>query len=583
MSFAKALNSLVQETGCTSHELAEASGVSSSTISRYRSGKRQPKACSSQVRQIAQGLATLTDPSDSTLAERMERLLNEPLREAAVTLRTDNLNALIETLGISMSALAKFLNFDASYLSRVRSGKRNPADVMSLVEGVCRYVVSYYRRAADWRNIGDLVGAEWGEAPSEQDKLSALRTWLTSSGAVDSDQMDESPSRVKELLRSTDELEGPLFSNRLSDLPDDGKGSAPSMELAEWIHLGPKKLTENASPQVLEAIESMKDPVSHVFTGERGAEDAVLVFRTLLEMRRLEGAHLEVKAIHAMNGTAEKIIHDLIEWMPLCLAGRMKTYCLEGYCYPVRRLLLVTEGIALEGSFSLADARDALFVVTTEPQQVEALRFRFECLMPQAVPVMDVYDSESNNERLRAMRLQSSECPSRRRGILSTPPIHTLPQSVLRSAMMRSGATVEEFMIIWRGVSRLEALVVRSCRARSWIDDVSLLTKEEFDWNPPNLPLAGLLANLCIPYTYEEYCEHARATSRWADANPGFSVRFHKGRVFRNLHMFVAEGDRAVVLKDSLPNVEFVFSHPQIVRSMERMVVAMGEQPVWGE
>ena len=43
MDFKEKLNEYIEQLGCTSKELAQASGLSAATISRYRSGDRLPQ------------------------------------------------------------------------------------------------------------------------------------------------------------------------------------------------------------------------------------------------------------------------------------------------------------------------------------------------------------------------------------------------------------------------------------------------------------------------------------------------------------------------------------------------------------
>ena len=59
MSFGNKLNNYIDMIGCSAKELSEASGISTSVISRYRSGERIPKYNSKQFNQLIDGLSLL--------------------------------------------------------------------------------------------------------------------------------------------------------------------------------------------------------------------------------------------------------------------------------------------------------------------------------------------------------------------------------------------------------------------------------------------------------------------------------------------------------------------------------------------
>ena len=51
-----------------------------------------------------------------------------------------NLNAAIEALDISVSGLSRALSFDSSYLSRIRTGQRKPANLDKILLETAGYI-----------------------------------------------------------------------------------------------------------------------------------------------------------------------------------------------------------------------------------------------------------------------------------------------------------------------------------------------------------------------------------------------------------------------------------------------------------
>ena len=121
MRFDEKLDRELERLGRTNAELAAASGLGKSTLSRYRRGEREPRWGSPQLWQLAKGLTALGGGDDAEL-EALHTALGECL---STGLRLDHatylsrLNALCRCLDIRSSALARALAYDPSYISRI--------------------------------------------------------------------------------------------------------------------------------------------------------------------------------------------------------------------------------------------------------------------------------------------------------------------------------------------------------------------------------------------------------------------------------------------------------------------------------
>ena len=128
MNIGERLNQYLAQIGCTAKELAAAAGVSEVQLSRWRTGKQTPSA--EQAALLAAGIVALLPEADE---ESVRDALIASLAESAVD--SDriirNLNSLTAALNLRSSALARELSFDASYLSRIKSGRRRPASSCS--------------------------------------------------------------------------------------------------------------------------------------------------------------------------------------------------------------------------------------------------------------------------------------------------------------------------------------------------------------------------------------------------------------------------------------------------------------------
>ena len=190
MKFGDLLNSYIESLGCTARELADRSGISPAVISRYRSGERTPQAGSRQIGMLAKAIAELaagreecSGIREETVLEELEQTVTEK-QNASVRLM-NNLNTLILALGMNVNALARFTNYDASYISRIRAGKRTPSKPAEFARAVAACVCSCYTSGYDLAVIGELLGC----APEEADlaeKITAFLLGKESSGVHES-------------------------------------------------------------------------------------------------------------------------------------------------------------------------------------------------------------------------------------------------------------------------------------------------------------------------------------------------------------------------------------------------------------
>ena len=132
MTFDEQLNAYIALLGCTAKELSDASGLSPSVISRYRTGSRTPEADSGSLQSLIEGIVRLAaekgiaEPGEASVAQALAATLSGP--DFPYESLQKNLDALLTALSVNVSDLSRHLNYDTSYISRIRNGQRRPAE-----------------------------------------------------------------------------------------------------------------------------------------------------------------------------------------------------------------------------------------------------------------------------------------------------------------------------------------------------------------------------------------------------------------------------------------------------------------------
>lgn len=183
MQFNEQLNQYIQEIKTNSKELANKSGLSPSVISRYRSGKRIPPKNSEQISMLAEGIA-LISKDKGTIVLRTEDIYNRLLQcidesSAYTRYQANKLNTLIEVLNINTTELARIVNYDPSYISRVRSRQRIPSDAEAFIHKISSYVADTYSAEEDICILSKCLNCPTEHLETADIRQSMLEQWLS--------------------------------------------------------------------------------------------------------------------------------------------------------------------------------------------------------------------------------------------------------------------------------------------------------------------------------------------------------------------------------------------------------------------
>ena len=70
-----------------------------------------------------------------------------------------NFNELISTLNINMSELSRFSSYDASFLSRIRTGNGNPSHPKDFATAVCNFIIKKYTSDDNKKEVAILINS----------------------------------------------------------------------------------------------------------------------------------------------------------------------------------------------------------------------------------------------------------------------------------------------------------------------------------------------------------------------------------------------------------------------------------------
>ena len=571
MTFSQELTRLMDASGLTGREIASAAGLSPALISRYRSGERTPAPGSDAPERLARALASGGRVDEAEAAGALRAALTPDRSEPVFA--SDRFSTLLDVLSIPPGELARALSYDASYISRIRTGQRRPADPEAFADGVSRFAARRPAAPDMQAHLAAILGCGQSEL-SDPDALAArLRAWLCAG--------DDAPhgSPVDDFLTKLDEFDLGAYIESIH-FNDIKTPTVPfqlptaktyygleAMKSGELDFLRSTVLSRSDAPVFMCSDMPMEDMAQDLDFGKKWMFGLAAMLK--------KGLHLSM--IHNLDRPFAEMMLGLESWIPLYMTGQVHPYYLPGPQSGVyRHLLYVSGAAALSGECVAGQHARGKYELARGREAVSYARSRADDLLSRAQPLMDIFRAPDKARYGAFLRADASD-PGPRHNTLSVPPLHTAPDALVRGILSRCGlpeATQAEALAC---AAEQRALTEQILLHSPILTELRRLTREEFDRISPALSLPGLFLESRCRYTYEEYEAHLAETERFAAAHAGYRARFDLGRGFSGIQICVHEGKWAMVSKATAPAIHFVIRHPKLRAAIENMTLPVVE------
>ena len=579
MNFQECLNNYIIQIRCNGKELARNSEISETVISRYRKGERTPYADSEYLKKLSDGIIKTAaekgirdfkaDKVLQTLRESLEDDRDEPVFNG------QKLDILLRELDINISRLAAFLHYDPSYLSKIRTGKRNPAHQQQFVEKVCEYVIANYKDEQDRKKVVYLIQCNEDELADSSSYRRKLREWLNSS-------MPDGVDYVSAFLRKVDSFNLDDYIRAIHF--DSFKVPKVPFQLPVSRHYyGLKEMREGELDFLKHTVlsKSMKPlyicsdmPVEDMAADEDFAKKYMFGLAMVLK----KGLHIHI--IHDVERPMKDMMLGLENWVPLYMTGQISPYYLKGVQNRVYSHLHYCSGqVAMTGDCISGHHDLAHYYLTSRKEEVSISQKIMEFLLKKAHPLMDIYREERKKE-LHASLLENAGKEGRRRRVLVVPDLGVLPKKLLEEILERNHVVLNEKTVILESYKRSATCLETILKHSVVEDEVSVLSEAEYEKYPLVLPLAECFLEKDIRLTYEEYHACIGAAENYAKANENYQFNLTKIKGFHNIQITCFEGKWCMISKNRAPAIHFVIHHPKLRYALENMVLPIRDDEI---
>ena len=579
MNFQECLNNYIIQIRCNGKELARNSEISETVISRYRKGERAPSADSEYLKKLSDGIIKTAaekgirdfqaDKVWQTLRESLEDNRDEPV------FNSQKLDILLRELDINISRIAAFLHYDPSYLSKIRTGKRNPAHHQQFIEKICEYVASNYKDEQDRKKVTYLIQCNEDEITDSSLYRRKLREWLSSSKPEDVDY-------VSGFLRKVDSFSLDDYIRAIHF--DSFKVPKVPFQLPVSRHYyGLKEMREGELDFLKHTVlsKSMKPlyicsdmPVEDMAADKDFAKKYMFGLAMVLK----KGLHIHI--IHDVERPMKDMMLGLENWVPLYMTGQISPYYLKGVQNRVYSHLHYCSGqVAMTGDCISGHHDLAHYYLTSRKEEVLISQKNMEFLLKKAHPLMDIYREERKKE-LYAALIENAGKEGRRRRVLAVPDLGVLPEKLLEDILERNHVVLNEKTVILECYKRSVTCLETTLKHSVVEDEVSVLSEAEYEKYPPVLPIAECFLEKDIHLTYEEYLACIKAGGDYTKANENYQFNLTKIKGFHNIQITCFEGKWCMISKNRAPAIHFVIHHPKLRYALENMVLPIRDDEI---
>lgn len=576
MKFKEYLNNYINKIGCSAKELSNTSGISSSVISRYRSGERTPTYKSEQLESLIQGLSTLAikynikDLSENVIRDNLEKTLNK--NEIDFENFRNNLNILITSLNINAADIARYIGYDSSYLSKIRSGNRKPLNIGDFSNAICKYIKDNYNDNHSKKVLASLIKCDVEKIKNNGEYYKMLNIWMNNNEYKENNIIDN-------FLIKLDEFDLKDYIKAIKF--DQIKVPTVPIQLPKSKTYYGLKGFKDAQLDVIKSIVLSKAKKDVFFYSNmsmiEASKDLEFTKKFMFGLAVLLKKGLKLNVIHNLDRPFKEIMMGLEGWIPLYMTGQITPYYFKNNSNQIFSQIKCVGGTAsLSGSCVTNHINKAKLYLTNKKNEVEFYNEEAKLLLKKANSLMDIYTADKLDEFNEFLK-DSINSNCNRRNILTHLPNYTLSDELLTKLLNDNNINKEDQLHIINSINEEKERINTILENHTIQDEIYILSKKEFDESDYSLDLSSIFYDKNkVCYTYDDYLKHIDLLKRYQKEKSNYSYTVNDYKAFKNINIHIHD-KYVIISKAKGPTVHLVFNHPILVNAIENFKVPIKE------
>lgn len=586
MKFFQLLEQYMKTLDCTGKELSELSGISSSVISRYKTGEREPAPNSETLVALVKALSKIAnskqmeDMSEEIIMSRfLETLLSHTMDYANFI---NNFNILYDKLNLSMKNISSYTNYDVSFLYRVKSGERKISDPIDFSNKLASYLVDVFSSYGDKEIVAGLIGVAYHDISDASDYHDAIYYWLL----ADTNEIpapNHKPKHVADISSFLTKLDGFNLDDYIKVIHFD-ELKVPTIPFhlpTTKIYNGIQQMREGEL-DFFKATVTSKSAKSILMCANMPmldmAEDIDFNKKWMFAIACSLKKGLHIDMIHYLERPFEELLFGLEAWIPIYMTGQVSPYYLPNYVAHIyHNLDYISEVAALHGE-CIADGHDeGRYILSNNKEELAYYQKRRKRLLTHAKPLMEIYNNQNVDEFHKFLQTDASAV-GHRRNILSSLPIYTISETLLDDILISNHIADSDAETI-KNYRKSEIERIKQKLMHSTItDNLHIPSEAAYQENPMLLSVSGCFYESPIAYEYKQLLAHLKETQEFAASNPNYVLNTNELTAFRNIQIEIMEDEYVIISKIKSPSIHFIIRHPRMINALQNFTIPVIEK-----
>ena len=456
---------------------------------------------------------------------------------------SEKLNFLMNLTGTSNSTLAHVVMLDASYISRLRAGKRLFPKNEACVRGMAVYFSRHCSKEYQQKAIADVL--KLTVFPCDEEKLApVIAQWLLGEEAGDAQRVDRFLTGLIKMTEKT----------VVTQLPQSKHYSFPREDISLYYGVEGKRqavlhfLSEIVSASKPQTLLLFSDEETSWMTADPAFAQqwAALMFQTLAKGNR-------IRIIHTISRNLDEMLSAISQWMPLYMTG-----AIEPYFYPKKRdgifkrtLFISPETSAVVSSSVGEQTAHAVNILFHNTGAITGYSEEFSQYFRLCRPLMKIFTIR-NREACIAMLCEFDKEYADTLIKTESLSLLTMPETLFSKILFRAGIAWENLQDIhWaRRLSFKHMLETNHFTEIIVLPEIDAIKNGEV-----KVALSDLLSGGAVYYTLDEYARHLSAIIELLNKNSRFHIHVIKQPAEERYMVYAREELGVIVGKTSQPPV----------------------------
>ena len=551
MKFNEIFNKYINLINCTSKDISNLSNLSESIISRYKNGTRIPN--NDAVKKLSKALSTLSNNKYTELDILNDFYNATNISNIDFNIVVNNLNILINTFNINASTLSKYLNYDASYLSRIRNNNRIPSNKEEFIDSLTNFILKKYNNEKYNLILKDLIGNEIN--------FDNIRIWLLTNKVNETNEVNTFLNKLDEFdlndfIKSIkfDELKVPSIP--FYKAKTKSYYGIEEMKKGELDFFKATVLSKSKEDIFMCSDMPMEDMAKDIEFGKKW------MFGIALSLKK--GLHLNI--IHNLDRPFNEMMLGLESWIPLYMTGQVSPYYFKNINNTIYNHINYKSGsVILTGECITGNHDNGKYYISTNNKDLEYYKTKCDILLKKSNSLMDIYRKE-NIDKFNIFMLKDKDIKCDRKRIYSTLPLFTIKDELLVKILKRNKVNDNDIDKILKYKKEEELNTINILKTNKINDIIYKISKKDFN-NKIYLSLENIFCDLEIKYNYEEYLEHYNSTINYKNNNYIVSVNEYK--TFNNINISILKDKYVHLTKSGDPIIHFIIRHKKLIDAID--------------